>query len=120
VGGPTGYAACHLIARGQLLFDDDADVGKSGDVPGDLPLVALAVGFLEQGVADEAGGHHLLHRIKVCLGSCLREPADQGHVLLGRHGASSSPTRGSAATDTCIMPPGGLRHIGRRPIHRSA
>jgi hypothetical protein len=55
VGGPTRDAACHLVARCHLLFDEDADVGESGDVAGDLPLVALAVGFLEQRVADEAG-----------------------------------------------------------------
>src|SRR5215213_8718682 len=54
---------------------------------------------LEQGVADEAGGHHLLHRIEVCFGWCLKGPADQGHVLLGRHGVTSSPTRACAAAD---------------------
>jgi hypothetical protein len=89
VGKPRAEAGDHLVALGQLLFDDVADVGVGGMILSHCLQVTVAVGLMtgQHAVVDVVGGQHLPQRVQVTLGMRFQEAPNQGFVLpfLSRH-----------------------------------
>src|SRR5215217_7355256 len=126
VGGVHDEAGHHLVVPCYLVLDDQAALGEGGLISSDPSQVILAIGFLtgkQSIMVDEVGSQHLVHCVQGTADSCLHETAGQCHVLLCRHHRSSPLCQLAFLywVDTMsMMPPGGVRRIERRLIHRSA
>src|SRR5918995_1691686 len=95
--GATPREAGHdLVAFGDLVLDGDVEVREGVKVLGEVPLVALAVGFLvgKQIVINEVGSQHFVYKIQVTLLDFLDQTAGQSLVLF-RH---ASPPFSSSHT----------------------